>query len=353
MKKHGDRPPLQPPNQSKMFTVPQADDLIKKSRELLSTSNTLLDEARKVAKRSGLSVDSSILDASYQSTFLPSFLSNADNAGNGSNNVDNQGQDAKGDGILKAFPTVLSTTGGHSNIDHIIQFTGNYKKDKISEYKRKLKRRIRSMQPEQKGTDRWDQPRIAGSRRRRIVREVDLPCAPPEPPPSGYVIFIAQMTTKIRHDKPNVHHNQIKVVKEISKIWKFGMSDTDRKYYNDFCKETREEYEKQHAEYKATGTFKPSKAFEKLHGDGPWVRITFHEKNALEREISSYESVKFPPRPLDMDKPDWVKKIEKARGREMERKKAREERAKKQRETELRELEDANNKKVKRLKTIL
>lgn len=209
------------------------------------------------------------------------------------------------------------------------------------------------MQPELKGTDRWDQPRISGSRRRRIVREMDLPCAPPEPPPSGYVIFIAQMTTKIRHDRPRVHHNQIKVVREISKIWKFGMSNADRDYYNEFCRETREEYEKQHAEYKATGSFKASKFFERLHGDGPWVRIAYHEKNSLEREISGYESVKFPPRPLEAEKPEWLKKVEKAREREMERRKAREERSKRKRENEKRDLEEANKAKVKRLKNIL
>ena len=57
---------------------------------------------------------------------------------------------------------------------------------------------------------RWDKPRIPGERRRRIIREKDLPEAPPEPPPSGYVVFVGQMTTKIRHDRPNVQHDQSK-----------------------------------------------------------------------------------------------------------------------------------------------
>ena len=228
-----------------------------------------------------------------------------------------------------------------------------YKDDSIAEYKRKLKRRMKAMQPEQKGTDRWDQPRISGSRRRRIVREMDLPCAPTEPPPSGYVIFIAQMTTKIRHDRPKVHHNQIKVVREISRIWKFGMSDQDREYYNKFARETREEYERQHREYRATGSFKPSKVFERFHGDRPWVRIAFHEKNALEREITGYDTVKFPPRPVEMEKPIWLKKIEKAKAAEMDWRKMREEKKTRKREIERRELEEANRAKVERLKNIL
>ena len=57
---------------------------------------------------------------------------------------------------------------------------------------------------------RWDKPRKFGERRRRIVREKDLPNAPPVPPASGYVLFVAQMTTKIRHDRPNLPHDQSK-----------------------------------------------------------------------------------------------------------------------------------------------
>jgi len=364
--------PKKPPDApNRMYTLPEARQLIQKSSSLLLESSEVLNDARNIAQRCGLTVDSSILDSSYQSPFLPSFFINYDNNNNNdninnnnssttaatSNNNNNNNNNStktstsasQSSSILKAFPPILSTTGGYSNIDHIIQYTGNYTQDTIAEYKRKLKRRMKSMQPEQKGTDRWDQPRIAGSRRRRIVREIDLPCAPPEPPPSGYVIYIAQMTTKIRHDRPNVHHNQIKVVREISKIWKYGMSDHDREYYNEFCRLKREEYEKQYAEYRATGSYKPSKVFEKLHGDGPWVKIAYHEKNSLEREISNYDSVKFPPRPVEMEKPEWLKKIEKAREREMERKKAREERAKKRREMEKIELEEANKAKVHRL----
>ncbi len=131
------------------------------------------------------------------------------------------------------------------------------------------------------------------------------------------------------------------------------MSEDERNYYINLCRDMREEYEKQHAEYRATGSFKKSKLFERLHGDGPWVRIAYHEKNDLEREISQYKTIKFPPRPDDMEKPEWVKKIEKGRDREMERRRVREEKNKKRREIERRQLEEANKAKEKRLKNIL
>jgi len=68
---------------------------------------------------------------------------------------------------------------------------------KIASYKQALKRRAKAMQPKHKGTDRWDQPRVLGSRCRRILREQDMPNAPTKPPLSGYVCFVVQMTTKV------------------------------------------------------------------------------------------------------------------------------------------------------------
>ena len=74
----------QPLDPRRMYTVPQAYKLIKKSSILLSSTNALLDEARKITARSGLSVDSSLFDASYQSPFLPSyFQSNTTSNNNG------------------------------------------------------------------------------------------------------------------------------------------------------------------------------------------------------------------------------------------------------------------------------
>jgi len=365
-----------------------------------------------------MNVDSNILDASYQSPFLSMVsMTGAGTGGTGTGvtvtGVTVTGGTVTGAGTvgcddtthgnngdqspsphtplqpqpqlqLQAFQPVLSTTGGHSNTDHIIQITGDYRADTIAEYKRKLKRRARAMQPEQRGSDRWDQPRVHGSRRRRIVREKDLPSAPPEPPPSGYVLFIAQMTTKIRHDRPAAHHDQIMVVKEISKIWKFVLGGAEREYYNEFAREAREEYEQQHEEFRATGAYQPSNVFTRLgsgdglgqahgHGhdhdhadsdsdadadsdsdtnnvNGPWVRIARHEKNALEREISCYDTVKFPPRPEHAHKPSWVTKIEKQNQREKQRKHTREERLKKDREKQMQLLKDASVAKMKRLK---
>mmetsp|Transcript_7998 Transcript_7998/g.15063 ORF Transcript_7998/g.15063 Transcript_7998/m.15063 type:complete len:401 (-) Transcript_7998:40-1242(-) len=381
-------------NRRRIFSVNDAKDLYRKSNERLKEVNALLSEARVICNKAGLSVDSSILDASYQSPFLstPLHLKNHNNNGNNNgnsishvngsntkessssrrmeavgidnNNHNNTNTTGSSEGgiscpsttlfrsksFLSAFPPILSTTGGHSNTDHIIQVTGDYRADTIAEYKRRLKRRARAMQPEERGSDRWDQPRIQGSRRRRIAREKDLPSAPPEPPPSGYVLFIAQMTTKIRHDRPNAHHNQIKVVREISKIWKYGMNDADREYYNEFAREAREEYERQHEEFRATGSYQPSRVFTRLGGgDGPWVRIAEDDRNALEREISNYGTVKFPPRPEHVKKPEWVTKIEKQNEREARKRKEREERTKREMEEKLKELKEASQAKMKRL----
>jgi hypothetical protein len=34
---------------------------------------------------------------------------------------------------------------------------------------------------------------------------------------------------------------------------------------------------------------------------GPWVRIPYEAKNALEKEIETYEQVIFPPRPVELE----------------------------------------------------
>lgn len=108
------------------------------------------------------------------------------------------------------------TTGGHSNTDHMVIRTGDVRRDRIAELKRNLLRRARAMQPEHRGEDRWDKPRIPGERRRRILRERDRPEAPPEPPHTGFVVFVGQMTVKIRHDRPNIPHDQSRGTKKES-----------------------------------------------------------------------------------------------------------------------------------------
>ena len=79
------------------------------------------------------------------------------------------------------------------------------------------------------------------------------------------------------------------------------MSEEDRQYYNEFAMAARNEYQKQHIEYRATGTFTPSKEFHKLDGVNVWVRAAWHEKNGIEREISEYDTCLFPKRPAEFD----------------------------------------------------
>lgn len=247
-----------------------AEELLKQcDHEIKAAWHDIVD-AKELAERAGLWTESSILDRTFP-----------DHA---SKNL-----------------VVLRTTGGHSNTDHVVTITGDARTDRLQELKRAMHRRARALQPEKKGEDRWDKPRIPGERRRRILREKDMPEAPPEPPPSGYIIFVAQMTTKIRHDRPDEPHNQVKVIREIAKIWKYGILEKDREYYNEFAREAREEYQEQHREYRATGKYTPSKTFKRLDGTGPWVRVAAHEKNVLEREIESYDTVQFPPRPPELD----------------------------------------------------
>ena len=90
-------------------------------------------------------------------------------------------------------------------------------------------------------------------------------------------------------------------MQEISKIWRLGMRDEDRKYYNEFAVDVRKEYEKQQIEFRATGSFTPSADFHKLDGVNVWVRSKWHEKNGLEQELAQYDSFQFPRRPAELD----------------------------------------------------
>ncbi|EEC46945.1 predicted protein [Phaeodactylum tricornutum CCAP 1055/1] len=214
--------------------------------------------------------------------------------------------------------TVL--TAGHSNTDHVVVWTQDYATDRIAELKRNMATRVRAQQPEAKGQDRWDKPKLPGERRRRIVREKDAPEAPPEPPSSGYIIFLGQMTTKMRHDRPNEQHSQTRVVQEISKMWRIGLSDEERQYYADFCEQARVEYKQQDLEFRATGTFKPSEEFVREAGVGLWVRKTWKKKNVLEKEIAQYDTVKFPMRPPEFDEAYKKREIESKRRRKLKQK---------------------------------
>jgi hypothetical protein len=223
-------------------------------------------------------------------------------------------------GTLSAFPLVLATTGGHCNTDHVIRQNPDGTVDLPSEYRRTMRRRRRgedAARSGERGADRWDLPRIAGGRRRRIMRDADAPAAPPEPPVTGYVIYVSQMTTKLRHDNPGRHHDQISAVRRISMMWN-GLPESGRGHYVSLARDARAEYDERLMEYRATGSWSPFTAFERLTynrngvvcrtsaerstgSNGPWVRMPYERKNDLEREIDTYEQVIFPPRPVGFE----------------------------------------------------
>jgi hypothetical protein len=225
------------------------------------------------------------------------------------------------------------STGGHSNIDHCIVTTNHYSTDRIAEWRRCLLNRCRAALPEHRGDDRWDKQKAPGERRRRIVRVKDMPSAPPEPPPSAYIVFLGQMTTKLRHDRgPHEPHRQPLIMREVSTLWTTALHESDRQYYEDFCNQIRDEYQLLHLEYRATGYYTPSARFERPDGAGLWVHKKIDEKNELETEIASYETVLFPMRPPELD--EAYAKREKE-GRERRRLKLKQEAAEKRRQKNL------------------
>jgi hypothetical protein len=290
-------------NAKKRRTYPESEilDLTTECEDLLRTldedqssrqQDALLCQAREMSTRSGLSIDSD----------LPSLLRNS---------------------VTSEF-----MTAGHSNTDHRIVWTDDYATDRTAELRRNLLSRNRYQCPETKGDDRWDKPRVTGERRRRIVREKDLPGAPPLPPPTGYIVFLGQMTTKWRHDRQGNQHDQARVVQEISKLWRIALSEEDHRYYNDFCEEIREEYKIQHMEFRATGVYTTSDVFDRPTGAGLWVRKIMNEKNDLEKEIATYETIKFPIRPPEFDEDYKRRAIESRRVRKIKLRKEWEERRK-------------------------
>eukprot|EP00980_Cylindrotheca_fusiformis_P022959 scaffold9951_cov146-Cylindrotheca_fusiformis.AAC.3 len=159
---------------TKFLTRKDANALLIESELAIQDASKHLETARELCAKAGLSVDVLLRSSDQVAPTVP----------------------------------VDGTTGGHSNTDHVVVRTGSQRTDRIAELKRNLLRRQRAMQPEHRGEDRWDKPRIPGERRRRIVREKDLPEAPPEPPHTGFVVFVGQMTVKIRHDRPDQPHDQ-------------------------------------------------------------------------------------------------------------------------------------------------
>lgn len=181
----------------KWITRKEAKALVIDSEIAIKDALVQLETVRELAAKAGLSVDCTTLP---RNVITPSSSTVASSGSHGTITTSTVAVD----------PNSVHQTGGHSNTDHSISRTGNVKMDRLSELKRNLWRRHRAMQPENRGEERWDKPRLPGERRRRIVREMDTQDAPPEPNASGYVVFLSQMTLKIRHDRPNVPHDQAK-----------------------------------------------------------------------------------------------------------------------------------------------
>lgn len=133
----------------KIMSVQECQAVLHKVESTLDSANKVLSEARIVAEPAGLYVDNT------------SFLA----------------------------PDLTSC----SNTDHVILRTGDDVTDRVEELKRRLLVRRKIQLPESRGEGRWDKPKKLGERRRRVMREADLPEAPPVPPPAAYVVFVSQV----------------------------------------------------------------------------------------------------------------------------------------------------------------
>jgi hypothetical protein len=139
----------------KLMSIQECHAALQSVESTLNAANRALAEARSVGEPAGVSFE-----------------------GSGA---------AGGGGLVATDPSY------GSNTDHVILQTGDEVTDRIEELKRRYLVRRRKALPEARGEGRWDKPKKAGERRRRIVREADLPEAPPVPPPAAYVIFVCQV----------------------------------------------------------------------------------------------------------------------------------------------------------------
>jgi hypothetical protein len=81
------------------------------------------------------------------------------------------------------------------------------------------------------------------------------------------------------------------VVQEFCRIWRLGISEDDSEYYGQLSTQVMDEYSRQMVEYRATGSYTPSRRFAKIDNKKVWVRVP--AGNGLEREITSYETCTF------------------------------------------------------------
>ena len=297
-------------------SLEELQQLMKKSRQAASSSTTVLRQAAQIAtlvkKKKSSSITSNEEDQEEEpwitkySNDSPSFSAAASRRRSAAVAAAAAISAASGRHEL----WLLDATGGHCNTNHAIPWmidgsTGkpDIESNRVRELLRNRYNRTVSEQPESRADEKWDKARTPGGRRRRIVRDADAPEAPAEPPPSGYTAFLFLMTTKFRHDRgPEAEHSQPVVMQEISRTWRLELKTTEQQHYTQMAEELRVEYQERMLEYRATDQFRPSLRFMKLgDGQGPWVHRDPSERNALEQEVASYETVVFPPRPPSKD----------------------------------------------------
>jgi hypothetical protein len=302
-----------PQQQHSLYHPPQSSSSNSNSN---SNNNSILQEARELASKVGLSIESDLRNINIVTTATTTTSTTTTASSIGTTNTtstattnNNTNTNATGSSSHSHVLPISTTTGGYSNTDHIItRIGGDDRTDRIYEYRRQYMIRQRTVTNNETKlyTQKWDKHRVVGERRRRIIRDIDLPNAPTEPPPSGYIIFLGQMTTKLRYDAykrdttKRIKHDQTKMVQEISNMWKASLDDTDREYYHHFYIELKKEYQQQLMEYRATGYYTPSTKYIRNHTNvGLWTHIHPADKNALEMEIATYETIQFPSSHLD------------------------------------------------------
>eukprot|EP00978_Attheya_sp_CCMP212_P001307 scaffold2735_cov61-Attheya_sp.AAC.3 len=167
----------EPNEEVKVLTKKDLLRVLVQSKNEIESAKALLRTARDIGARHGCSIGEEVVDKS--SSILTSSLLDT-----------------------------TTTSGGHSNTDHLVKLTGDFRTDRIQFFKHTHCKRLASLQRSTFEQQKWDNnKRIPGQRRRRIARQSNVPY---EPPISGYVCFVYQMTTKIRHDRRDQPHDQTK-----------------------------------------------------------------------------------------------------------------------------------------------
>ncbi len=81
--------------------------------------------------------------------------------------------------------------------------------------------------------------------------------------------------------------------------WFYNRSSTYYTLQIFIAADAKKEFDQQVIEYRATGSYQPSKHFERLENSSVWIRKD--NPSPLEKEISSYDTILFPKRPPEME----------------------------------------------------